>query len=132
MSKQYESLKGDSRAYGERNDCTVIATAVVTGCGYKTAHSLLRGFGRRRRSGFRYYDNLDRILARFGLRANEETKEWRRRGARTMITFERLSSRGTFLVFTGGHVSAVVDGKVHDWAKGRKKRVQAVYRVAPR
>ena len=47
MSAAYEILRMTSDAYGEVNDCSVIALAIGCGVDYETAHQALEKLGRK-------------------------------------------------------------------------------------
>ena len=49
--------------------------------------------------------------------------------AATMVTLARELTEGTYLVSTDGHVACLKNGEVHDWTKGRRHRIEAVYKV---
>lgn len=49
--------------------------------------------------------------------------------AKTIRTLQRKILAGSFLVYTQGHVSAIVDCEVEDWAKNSCKRIGSIYKV---
>jgi len=51
MNSNYASLAAEASAFGERNDCSVKAIAVVTGRPYAKCHAALVRAGRRNRCG---------------------------------------------------------------------------------
>lgn len=138
----YEALRLESRAAGERNDCTVIALAATCKASYAAALAALADAGRKRGKGvptcvmevaaralgFQFTRvPLTDIISRYPAPHN---------GLRNVTThhpdrFPRAWPPGAFLLFPRGHVSAVVDGRTHDWARGRALRVHYILRVTP-
>jgi hypothetical protein len=49
--------------------------------------------------------------------------------AATVTTLAKELTEGTYLVGTNGHVACLKNGEVHDWTKGRRHRVEDIYRV---
>lgn len=124
-----QHLKEARTAYGERNDCTVIALSIAAGVDYATAHEAMRLEGRRNCRGV-YLGQQSRALARLG----RKLVSVRMPTARTVTTLERaLPSRGIFWAYTTGyrHVLACRAGKVLDWSAGRRHRIEEIYRVVP-
>ena len=130
MTELFRNLDMTSRESGERRDCTVKAWAVVAGITYTEAHCDLAAVGRKRGRGVHMQSLLTRLCDMQDKRFTDVTDEWKRKGARTMLTVGRvLPKRGAFLVFCRGHVAAFRGGELHDWTKGRRHRVIAIYRV---
>jgi hypothetical protein len=137
----FARLNLTSQLKGETNDCSVKAVAVVAGVVYDEAHRALAARGRKLRKGAWTHDILA-VVRLFG-------KEVARRDAREFICqypsphrdvlksvtthhprrFNKAWPKGKFLLFSKGHVSAVVDGQLHDWAVNKAKRVIAIYEV---
>jgi hypothetical protein len=115
--------------YKDANMCTVIALAVATGCGYGKAFHTYRRLGRRTGCGTWLPMQKDAFAAH-GLMLQRVPAE-----AATLCTAERLlkHSQGTFLVYSRGHVSAVHNGTMYDWAAGgSRKRVTAIFKIIPK
>jgi len=114
--------------YKDNNMCTVISLAVAAGCGYGKAFHTFRRLGRKTGKGTRFPVQVAAFLEH-GLRL-----EGVRLGAATVCTAEKLlsSTLGMYLVYSTGHVSAVYDGKMYDWAAGgSRKRVNGIFKVIP-
>jgi hypothetical protein len=57
----YEAIRRQSKRFNERNDCTVVATAIAFGVPYKVAHEALRRAGRKSGGGFYYFRNIHSV-----------------------------------------------------------------------
>ena len=124
----YKDMYLLSKEYGERMDCAVRAVAVATGVHYIDVQALMTSYGRTpgRRTPRAATNNT---LAHLGF-----DKKFVPFRGKTVCTLEREFKRrkGTFLVSTRGHILAIKDGVVQDWAKGRKHRVLSVCEVIQR
>lgn len=49
--KEFTKLQEESRKFGERNDCTVKAFAIVTGMSYEASRREMARVGRKTRKG---------------------------------------------------------------------------------
>lgn len=120
----------------ERGDCAVRAAAIVTGANYVAMHSLMASLGRKPRCGT--HDNITKdALARYGKKMVNISPEsfltrYPQPHARVlksvtthhMARFNKVWADGkTYLVWTSGHILAVVNGVNHDWSRGRAARV---------
>ncbi len=124
----YSSCKEKSFEYGERADCTVRAIAITTREGYEMTHYALEEQGRRRRSGTSIA-NMKTACSELGYTMEKvEFGAWHAR-ARTAITAARLGWQGSFVLVYDKHVAAMVDGEVFDWVKGRRHRLENIYRI---
>ena len=111
--------------YNDDNMCTVIALAMAAGIGYGKAFHTYKRLGRVTRKG-----TLKALqVAAFkehGLQVLEISPY--KFGA-TLKTAAKSGIRGTYLIYSRAHVSAMVDGKMYDWGATSCKRVKAVYTV---
>lgn len=137
----------------ETNDCGVIATAIVTNRSYKDAWMALQRNGRKPRSGSPFFainvavtqlnGKIEGDLYR-GPVTNRGVKFYGYQnqtvgiynyirkpdgGQYTTKTIGKVLPKGRYLVYSSGHVSALIDGEIHDWANGRAKRVNFVTKV---
>lgn len=108
---------------GEKLDCSVRALAVAADISYDEAHAALKEAGRPdgkrtphatsrelyRKLGFRCCIIRQGGIACHGLRM-------------TLMQFIAANPRGRFIVHRRGHAFAVLDGVVHDWARGTGPR----------
>lgn len=154
MSSLYQSLRKDSISFGERRDCAVIATAVVTGVSYKEAHQILGLFGRKDKDGTPV-DVTNRAISALGFKIIHH-KGWvpgqlpdgrsnylyrtpppgsPLRKAKTYISAQRVLSRHfrgrKFLLRVNGHIAGFDGEQVQDWAAGRRHRILEIIEVVP-
>ena len=133
-SVTYDSLHQSARHYrGERNYCSVIAVAVSAGIKFGKARSLFERHGRTTGWGT-YQPQQEAALAECGLRMERERDlSFFCSGTHLCLVTKRLPNKGTFLVYTCGHVSVVKDGILEDWSarkgRGARKRIISIYRV---
>lgn len=124
--KDFKTLATYAKACGENRCCAPIAIALVTGKSFDTVRGWLSKLGRRRGKG------TPRWMTYHALKSNGYTLRRCTRlekQYRTVRTLERGCGRRTLLVFTRGHVLAIVNGKVQDWTKERLHRIQEIYIV---
>lgn len=129
-TRLYNDLKQSTRAADENKDCTVKAWAVVAGLSYEDAHNDLAEHGRKHGRPFHMRRSLDRLLRRRDLVGYDVTVYWRKQGVKTVTTATKLHNKGTYLVFTRGHVLAVKGGEIHDWTVGTKRQVRQIIQVS--
>lgn len=129
---RYESYKTVRdiavKYYRDNNICTVVALAVSAGCGYGKAFHTYRRLGRVTGKGT-YFPMQQRAFAEHGLDLVRVPC-----AAKTVASAEKTlqGTQGTFLVYSSGHVSAVHDGTMYDWAAGgSRKRIKSIYKVVP-
>lgn len=128
---EYTSLQKESNRFGERNDCTVKAYAVVANVSYEEARKEMAKEGRVFRKGLKsdFYAYNNRMLRR--LRANGFEVEFVGCKSKTVRTLGRnIKSKDSFLIFTKGHVLAAKEGKIIDWTEGRCHRILTVWKVS--
>lgn len=124
----FAEMRSASLAAGEHNDCTVIATALVTGWSYEDARRYTAELGRKPRSGFRTA-LIAGALERDGFGVTPVPAA-RAGGAQyTMTTIGRRYRSGRYFVRVKQHVAALIDGQVLDWTAGRRHRVTHVWKV---
>lgn len=125
----YQELKRVATKYypRERGYCAVIAVSVAAKVPFGKSRSLLHKQGRKQGKGAQgawIHATLKQLGYKVSLVMDRQPK--------TLATATRvLPRRGTFLLYTRGHVSCVRDGVLEDWAadKGSRKRVQCIYRI---
>ncbi len=143
-SEVYAAHLMQGRDMGERNDCAVRAVAAATGRPYDEVHALFKAEGRRD-AGRTPTGITWAVLKQLGFRTEH-------RGAHTFINrypgshrtalksvtthhpdrFQGVWADGkTYLMFTPGHILAIVNGVNHDWTRGRALRATAIYEVLP-
>lgn len=115
----------DSRDAGETNDCVVRAIAHSCEFSYGKAHAICAKLGRKPRRGVYFRRDILPALQRY-ISIVDVTAAY---DARTILTLACELYDGRYMVQTRGHVLAICNGLVLDWAADRKLRVQAIYRV---
>ena len=142
-SEVYAAHLAQGRDIGERNDCAVRAVAAVTGRPYDEVHALFKAEGRRdaratpvsitwavlKQLGFVAHQRAAReFIAQYpGSHATALRSVTTHHADRFPAVWRDGKS---YLLFTPGHVLAVVNGVNHDWTRGRALRVKAIYEVA--
>lgn len=141
-SKTFQSLDQISNEMGERNDCVVKALCVAGNISYLRAHKILEDLGRRRRRGCPGYW-LKIALKQLGFKLHEvDLRRFRKfsygpyyKIPRTITTYhptrfpKAWKAKGTYILWTRGHVAVVKDGVMHDWTVGRSHRVTSIDKV---
>ena len=127
----YNQCKEIAKSMDESKDCTVKALAITTGISYPEAHKVMRMMGRKPNRGLKGRPPRA-IIATMQLACRLAgrivgTPQFPER--LTMNTVGERYSEGTWLVFTRGHVVALVNGSVQDWSEGRRKQVKFLFRV---
>tara|TARA_R110000868_G_scaffold47032_4_gene154706 strand:- start:1341 stop:1751 length:411 start_codon:yes stop_codon:yes gene_type:complete len=132
--EQYNALRSIASKYypTEKNYCTVIATAVATGWKFGKARSVLYRKASRITGKGAYTSLLHKALAAEGYNARFQVIE----GAKTLISAQQVmkNTKGTYFVYTKGHVTAIRDGVCEDWSNnehGRRTRykVESIYKI---
>ena len=101
----------------ENNDCSVIATTIVTGEDYPVVHDKYKEAGRKTGRGVQ----LAQIKQVTGKKFDAILKP---NGSKyTARTIAQAFPTGRYLIFFNGHVAAMVDGKIHDLYENRCARV---------
>lgn len=129
--KTYEKLSQVARKYypKESSHCAVIAVAIAADVSYGKARSYLFNEGRKTGQGT-YPQWTYNALNKLGYTLHVYTGDY----PKTLSTAARiLPKRGTFLIRTCDHMSAVKDGVLQDWAAatGSRKRVLEIIEIKP-
>ena len=130
----YEKLRKESDKFKETNDCTVIATSVVTGWSYKKSHEVMASdTGRQRGEGVHYGFWITHYMEDYGFKYDvidlKSIIKKKGSGLTGKTVAQWLPKRGRFLIMMSGHVAAVKAGQLHDWSADRKNRVQKIYKI---
>jgi len=113
--------------YKDNNCCTVVSLAVCASVGYGKAFHVFKRLGRITGTGTRFPMQVA-AFKELGL----TLQPIEHRGIRTINQAENYlrGITGNYLVYSTGHVSAVSDGVMHDWASGgSRKRVRGIYKI---
>jgi hypothetical protein len=128
----------------ERCDCTIKAIAMVTGTTYDKARTALEANGKKPRCGCK--EPVQRkALKELGFKARrvnpqtfiDQYPEVHKRQLKNVTThqpdrFPHVFRDGkTYLVYVPKHVLAMIDGAVHDWTRGRRKKVTTILEILP-
>ena len=122
---RYNTLMSESRRYGEHNDCSVIAIAMIYELSYNEAHKVCFDHGRRARRGF----YVNKAIKALGRTEKEYCPKQPNDSRYTVKTIGDELTYGKYFVFVSGHVLALIDGIVYDWTEDRKHRVTSVIQV---
>ena len=106
---------------GENRDCAVRALSVAASISYEHAHRLLKAAGRMDKGSTPHHTITIAINTSFP----EATlgKSPKRGVPLSQMLLFGYFAKGRYLVVTGRHALAVVDGVVHDWRYRSKLRV---------
>lgn len=138
-SPEYNALAGASWSHGEKNDCPVVALSIACDLTYDAANKLMADQGRKpgkcaggicaaiTHAGFTTNTCIASDFIAQYPKAHQILK-----GVTTHHPdrFKKVWANGkTYLFYTRGHVLAVKNGIVHDWTRGRAKRVLQIFEV---
>lgn len=144
-TEKEEALKADAyrSALNEANDCTVQALSIACGISYEEAHKRMADKGRRNGRGSTVYF-MRQIARELGFAVETiDPKDFVAQYPASHQILKGVTSHhperfnkvwkdgNTYLMTTRGHVLAVIDGVVHDWARGRALRVLDIYKIIP-
>lgn len=143
-TEEYQALLSDSAGMHEANDCSVVAVAALADISYNEAWQLLANRGRKPRQPPTVQNVLDVVETDLNgrlvrLRPRAVISQYYPAGHRRLqhVTthhperFPGVWRDGRrYLFFLRNHVLAVVNGEVHDWTRGRYKRVFRIYEVS--
>ena len=141
-TQEFESIRAESRTFGETNDCSVKAVTLLTSLPYAEVHAAFKACGRQDRNGT-YTDCTLMAIRRLGFTAMPiELSDVRKRMATeykwpcntlTVRQVERFpglwDAYGKVLLKTSGHMLAVEKGTVHDFTSGSKRPIVAGWRL---
>ena len=124
--QQYEDLdKIGEEKYKDTNHCAVIALSIVTGISFKRVKRKLEKFGRVHRRG-----TQTSTMLKF-LKCYDVDYEWLHFNNRpTVGELVKQGSKGTFLLFQNGHVSAMVDSDLNDHTNPSRSKYRKQYSKA--
>lgn len=119
---------GGNSPSDERNDCSVRALKIATGCKYYDAYRLLFNAGRKPNRGF----YIERLLKKSSFYFGCQFTKLKFRKAITLKRFLQNNSKGIFYVRKRGHVFVVKDGIIHDTIKPRQySMILMAWKVEP-
>jgi len=110
--------------YDDELTCALIAISSATGIEYSLVNYVFEKYGRKHRNGSNRYA-IDCVIHELGFVDVDIDFE-----SKTLLTIQReLPNKGTFLIFSTGHVSCFKDGVLYDWCGNRKFRVHDVIKL---
>lgn len=139
---EFVALQSASVAAGDNNDCFPKAIAALTGLDYEVVREAMKAEGRKDGRGTPWH--VARAAAKtLGYDIVRSTgfeaamiatypgvhKNLKNITTRHPVRFAKQWAGQSCLLWSDRHVSAVVDGKMIDWAVNRSKHVMGVYRV---
>lgn len=124
--QDYEYLdKIAKEKYKDKGYCAVIALSVVTGISFKRVKRKLEKLGRVHRQG-----THTSTMLKF-LKCYDVDYQWLHFNNRpTVGELVRQGSKGTFLLFQSGHVSAMVDSDLNDHTNPNRNERRKQYSKA--
>ena len=126
----------------ERSDCSVIAISILANVPYEEAYKVCEKLGRKKNEGM-YMKDILKAFKRLRCRVEPVSMIHKLESARDYMKSthwfgyslkrveEQLRPNRRYLISTSGHVSAYVNGRIEDWAAGRKKIVKKVWEIRP-
>jgi hypothetical protein len=130
LHPRFVELEKQTKAFDERDDCTVKAVAVVCDIDYKDAHELLAHYGRKHRKGAVDCETTWPALNSLGVKMVEVKLSSLPKHPKTIRTLERvIPKNGKYLVNVRGHIVAISDGEVIDWTRDRCYRITSLYKI---
>lgn len=126
-TSKYTELRLASDAFNEDNDCTVKGVALVTDCGYETAHQTLAELGRKKGQGCNRFTWLPAV-EKIGYHYTEVTGAF---SGKTVNSIEAELPKGEkFLITVRGHLLAFDGEAIVDFTAGRRHRILNIFHVA--
>jgi len=129
-----KQLAAKSKSFGEKNDCSVKAVAIVMNASYEEAHTALKNAGRRSGKGASVPMIMEAIRSLGGYVTG--WKDIKNHGGTSQRRCPvsriagRLPRKGRYLALTRNHIAAVKDGEVLDWTEGRRHQVIFTWEVS--
>jgi len=116
--KQYEDYQTMEKIgiekYKDTGFCTVVAVATVTGMSFARAHKKMSKNGNRKlRRGANLFD-MFKVIESHGYKVTDIGYNGFYGKAMTLSEAAKLYDRGTYLISTHKHITAVVDGDIND------------------
>lgn len=145
LSSKYREVQVSKGITNDTNDCTVKALAILGGVEYSVAHEMLRKRGRKNGHGT-YLTHVSRSLEELGFTVRSVTfLEQRAKiaqypGAHKNLNnitshhprrFNKVWRDGkSYLMSSGKHCWAVIDGTTHDWSVNSSLRAHVIYEIS--
>jgi hypothetical protein len=113
----------------EANDCVVRAFSLALNRPYSEIHASCKSHGRVDKKGTSGF-TVEAVAKEYGMESIKA--DWSIRGALTLSQFIAANPTGKFYMNRRGHAFALIDGVIHDWARGTgpRTRIIAAFKVA--
>lgn len=127
MTDTLETVVQASKQHREHRDCAVKALAIAGDYEYDDVHYVFQLCGRRNRKGTPW-EVTEKAAKMLRFRMVDVTSHF---NARTVRNLERELRwcKGRYIIRVSRHLLPLVDGKVHDWTKGRLHRIISVFKL---
>lgn len=127
MSDVLETVVQASNRHNEHRDCAVRALAIAGDYEYDDVHYVFHLCGRLNRKVTPWHVT-EKAVKMLRFRMVDVTGWFESRTVRT-LELEMRYRPGRYLVRVSRHLLPVVDGKVHDWTKGRLHRIISIFKL---
>ena len=143
-SEEFNVSRKELREEGDKNFCSPIAISALTGIPVKEVNQYMLDKGYRKVGRGVYRRHTIAVMREFGfdleiIPRSDFIEQYPKahRVLKNITThhprrFNKVWKNGKkYLLFSEGHVSAVVDGELLDWAVNNSLRVNTIYEVKP-
>jgi hypothetical protein len=116
-------------AYKENNFCTVVSLAVAFNWSAGKAHRHMAKYGRKYRRGPEWDQYTKALLdaAESEGKTVVFSRDW---NGVTLNKFVKAHPKGTWFICVKGHITVLIDGKLHDWTEDTAGKRKIAYRSA--
>ena len=143
----YKTIENSTAYKLDKNCCTVVASSIAFNVPFEEMQTYFFKHGRKRNRGYWMRNIIKEIARDYGYKVttfekknpynekgsyfwNPETNEKMLKNA--SITVNNCSAylgKGTYILGVSRHVLALKNGIVEDWTKGRKHRINRIYKI---
>ena len=143
----YKTIENSTAYKLDKNCCTVVASSIAFNVPFEEMQTYFFKHGRKRNKGYWMRSIIKEIAKDYGYKVttflkekkynikgsyfiNTETNEKMLKN--TSITVNNCSSylgKGIYILGVSRHVLALKNGIVEDWTKGRKHRINKIYKI---
>ena len=110
---------------GEKNSCTVVSLAVVTGQPLDKCYKFMSKFGRKIGIGM----STEQLQNAFNSMSNYKFVYRKFENGMSLRTFCAMYPTGTYFLCVRGHALSMVDGVVYDHTEKPRRKVKHAWRV---
>jgi len=124
--KQYEDFETMEKIgvekYKDTNFCSVVAVATVTGMSFARAYKKMAKNGNRKlRCGANIFD-MFKVIESHGYKVRDIGYQNVYGRSMTLSEAAKLYDKGTYLISTRQHITAVVDGDINDHTNPKRTK----------